>query len=144
MEFNQTEFMKQQFEPRTARVAVPTLAKWFKLEDGEAAEWEVRGLTGNEVGRLHEIEDNHRNMVDVVRSLSNNQSVVNELKKAVGISDDVPLVIMKRLEQLTMGSVNPKIDLPVAVKLCETYPVQFMVLTNKITDLTGLGLNEKK
>jgi hypothetical protein len=43
-----------------------------------------------------------------------------------------------------MASVNPTIDKPLAVKLAEQYPIEFYTLTNKITELTGLGANLKK
>jgi hypothetical protein len=45
---------------------------------------------------------------------------------------------------LTAGSVDPEITLPVAVKLAEKFPIEFMTLTNVITELTGLGFEYAK
>ena len=38
-----------------------------------------------------------------------------------------------------MGSVAPAVSLPVAVKLAEAFPIEFLQLTNEISDLTGRG-----
>jgi hypothetical protein len=40
---------------------------------------------------------------------------------------------------LVIGSVDPRIELETAIKLCKVFPVEFMQLTNKITVLTGQG-----
>jgi hypothetical protein len=40
---------------------------------------------------------------------------------------------------LVMGSVSPKIELPAAVKLAECFPIEFLSLTNEISELTGKG-----
>jgi hypothetical protein len=52
--------------------------------------------------------------------------------------------IAKRLEMLVMGSVSPEVTLPVAVKLAEAFPVEFLELTNAITTLTGQGFDMGK
>jgi hypothetical protein len=37
--------------------------------------------------------------------------------------------------------VEPKIDMPVAVKLASAFPIEFLQLTNAITELTGQGFD---
>jgi hypothetical protein len=57
----------------------------------------------------------------------------------LGLIKDTPGEIAKRLEMLVMGSVAPAVSLPVAVKLAEAFPIEFLQLTNEISDLTGRG-----
>jgi hypothetical protein len=61
------------------------------------------------------------------------------VRKALGLTADTPGEIAKRLEMLTLGSVAPAISLPVAVKLAEAFPIEFLTLTNEISELTGKG-----
>ena len=61
------------------------------------------------------------------------------LRKLIGLADDVPADLVKRLEMLERGSVDPTPDRSVLVKLAETYPVEFYQLSNAVTRLTGAG-----
>ncbi len=45
---------------------------------------------------------------------------------------------------LVYGSVNPKCDQSMAVKMGEFYPTTLYKITNKITELTGMGADIKK
>ena len=140
MAFKSKDFLKAEFQPRTAEVAVQSLAEWFD----DKPLWTVRGATASEVAKMLEASDKHKNIDSIIKAISASQDKVNELKKAIGIANDTPADIIKRLEQLVMCSVDPVVDLPVAVKLAETYPIEFYILTNKITELTGLGMDGKK
>jgi hypothetical protein len=51
----------------------------------------------------------------------------------------VPDDVAKRIEHLVLGSVDPVCTPDLAVRLCETYPVEFYQLTTKILELTGKG-----
>ncbi|MEJ1365620.1 MAG: hypothetical protein RPU42_11135 [Candidatus Sedimenticola sp. (ex Thyasira tokunagai)] len=137
------DFMAAQFKHRTEAVPVLGLADWFNCEEGETPQWTVRGITGNELARANEALLKNKKLTIftealVAASKSKSESV-REVQEALGVSDDVHGEIAKRLEMLVMGSVNPTIDLPVAVKLAENYPIEFYMLTNKITTLTGQG-----
>ena len=67
------------------------------------------------------------------------QSYREAVRRALGLTKDTPGEIAKRLEMLVLGAVSPVLTLPQAVKLAEAFPVEFLVLTNEITALTGKG-----
>ena len=66
-------------------------------------------------------------------------SIKEAVTEMLGGTMSVPVDTQKRILHLVKGSVDPKIDESVAVKLSETFPIEFLVLTNKILELTGLG-----
>ncbi len=138
MGFDSSSFMKHKFSARTEVVLVPTLSQFFDV--GEAPEWVVRGQTGNELGAAIEATTTRKSLTSIVKAIGSDSAQIDELKRAIGLSDDVPNDIVKRLNQLTSCSVSPKIDHHCAVKLAETFPIEFYILTNKITELTGLGM----
>ena len=145
MAFDQKRFLKAKMEARTEDVPVPDLAAFFS--DGEPAVWTVRGLTGQELGRANEAAAKNKLVVatmDAIATLSAKEQI-EEIKNALGLGSNVPDDVARRIEYLTVGSVNPAITQEVAVKLCETYPVEFYELTNIIAiKLTGKGSVEAK
>jgi len=138
--FKQSAFMKAQYEPRTAVIGIPALSDFF---DGKP-EWKVRGQTASEIALAINAVTKQESMASIIEAISDNESKISELKQALGVTDDTPDDIVKRLEQLTQCSIEPVIDLPCAVKLAETHPIEFYILTNKIVELTGLGMDVKK
>jgi hypothetical protein len=135
--FDLTRFEQAKFESKKARVAVEALAPFF--DEGEPAEWEVRGLTASELHNALEAEKRQGNIEAIVRAISTKQEQTKAIREALGLTGDTPGEIAKRLELLVAGSVSPKIELSVAVKLAEAFPIEFMVLSNKISELTGKG-----
>jgi hypothetical protein len=137
MPFNVELFERSQFQPRTARVPVPDLAPFFA--EGEPREWEVRNLTGAELFRANDAAERQKGVGSIVDAIGVGQESVEAIRKALGIGKGTPPELAKRLEMLVAGSVSPKIELAVAVKLAEHYPVEFAMLTREITNLTGMG-----
>jgi hypothetical protein len=142
MPFNVDAFERAPLEHRKARVAVPALAPFF--DAGEEAEFEVRGLTATELHRAIEASKRQTNIEAIVKAVAQSGDQVQAVRKALGLGSDTPGEIAKRLEMLTMGAVSPKIELPIAVKIAEAAPIEFMLLTNKITELTGQGADMGK
>jgi hypothetical protein len=139
MAFNEKKFMKTNFQPRTKKVPVPDLVEFF--DEGTTPEFEVRGLTGPELARTHEAVAKHRDISKLINGLLSGQSgeKIEAIRAALCIDDDVPSEIAKRLEMITIASVNPQITLETAVKLCDTYPIEFYEITGAIINLTGKG-----
>lgn len=137
MPFDAAAFERAEFKPRTAVVEVEALAAFFP--DGERARWTVRGLSASELHRAMEAGKRQGSVEAIVRAIATGGDQAQAVRKALGLSTDTPGEIAKRLEMLVMGSVSPKVELPVAVKLAETFPVEFLNLTNEITELTGKG-----
>jgi hypothetical protein len=139
MKFDSRKFLKTKFEKRSYPVPVPDLQAFFP--EGEEAVWIVRGLTGQELGRAEAAADRNKNIAAVVAGLTadNSREKAAAIKDLLGIGGDTPEAIVKRIEQLMMASVDPVCTRDLAVKLCETYPVEFLMITNKIVELTGQG-----
>jgi hypothetical protein len=70
---------------------------------------------------------------------SNQQEKVQAMREMLGVSESVPNELAKRLEQFTIGTVDPNMDHEMAVRFAENYPVEFFSVTNKIMELTGQG-----
>lgn len=137
MTFNLDQFDRAKFAPRTEKVAVESLASFFA--DDAPAVWEVRGLSAAELNNAMEAGKRQHSIEAIVKAMAQGGDQVEAVRKALGLSKDTPGEIAKRLEMLVSGSVNPAIKLPTAVKLAECFPIEFLQLTNKITELTGKG-----
>ncbi len=137
MPFDAAKFDAAQFTPRTEAVDVPALAAFFA--EGEPAQWHVRGLTASELHNALEAKQRQSSVEAVVKAIASSGDQVQAVRKALGLTADTPGEVAKRLEMLVMGSTAPKIELATAVKLAEHFPIEFMLITNKITELTGMG-----
>ena len=137
MPFDLERFERAKFAPRQQNVPVEALADFFA--EGEAPVWVVRGLSANELHRAMEAATRQKSVEAVVRAIAAGGDQVQAVRQALGLTADTPGEIAKRLEMLVMGSVAPKLELPTAVKLAEAFPVEFLSLTNTITELTGKG-----
>lgn len=142
MPFNAEKFEQTKFEPRKARVAVPALALFF--DEGEPAEWEVRGLNSTELHRALEASKRQSSVDAIVKAISATGDQAQAVRRALGLTKDTPGEVAKRLEMLVAGSTNPSVTLPQAVKLAETFPIEFLQLTNEISELTGQGFDVVK
>jgi hypothetical protein len=109
------------------------------FDEGETPEWEVRGLSAVELHKAMEAGKRQGSIEAIVKAIAANQDQAGAVRKALGLTKDTPGEIAKRLEMLVMGSVAPAVSLPVAVKLAEAFPIEFLQLTNEISDLTGRG-----
>ena len=139
MSFNRESFMSSRFEPRTAGVRIKKSDLQGFFEGEEEPVWTVRGLTGEELGKALEASSNLEKVQEAVSTLmSNNSQEIADSVKTL-FNKERPEDIVKRLEFLVMGSVDPECDLQMAVKVCKNFPVEFFDLTNKIRNLTGLG-----
>ena len=137
MPFNSARFEQAKFESRKARVAVEALAPFF--DPDEPAEWEVRGLTAAELHQAMDASNRQGSIETIIKALATKADQTKAIRQALGLSGDTPGEIAKRIEMLVSGSVQPQIDMPTAVKLAETFPIEFLQLTNKISELTGQG-----
>lgn len=143
MSFDAEKFQSAEFLPRIETVEVPALKDFFGKD--EKPEWQVRGLTAPELSRATAAKISHSVTDDIVKSLSERGgTLIQELREKMGLGDATPAEVAKRMEMLVMGSVNPEISLPIAVKLAEYFPIEFTVLTNRITQLTGMGFEYQK
>jgi hypothetical protein len=139
MPFSAERFERAKFEARRQRVQVDALAAFF--DDGEPAVWEVRGLSSAELHRALEASRRQDSVESIVKAIAASGDQAEAVRRALGLSKGTPGEIAKRLEMLVMGSVAPVVELPIAVKLAEAFPIEFLSLTNAITELTGKGFD---
>lgn len=139
MAFDAKKFLRTKWSPRIESVPVPDLQAFFP--DGEEAAWRVRGLSGQELGRAAEAAERNRNMAAIIDGLAGGEAreKAQAVRDLLGLGTDTPQDIAKRLEHLVLGSVDPPCPLELAVTLCEAFPVEFYLLTNRIMELTGRG-----
>mgnify|MGYP003511968556 FL=1 len=139
MGFNADRFEAAAFTPRTASLPVEALAAFF--DEGEPAVWVVRGLSTTELHNAMEAGKRQGSIESIVRAIASSGDQAEAVRSALGLSGKTPGEIAKRLEMLVCGSIAPTITLPVAVKLAEAFPIEFLTLTNTITELTGKGFD---
>jgi len=139
MPFDSKKFLKTKFTPRTADVPVPEMRDFFP--EGAMPVWKVRGLTGQELGRAAEAADRNKNMVAILEGLvaDSAKDKAEAIKELLGIGGVAAPDIAKRIEHMSIGSVDPPCAPDLAVRICEVYPIEFFQITNKIVELTGRG-----
>lgn len=138
MGFDAQAFLAEKFEPRVIDVDVPDLKPWF----GDSPPvWKVRGLTGDELGRINEAVERNRNVGSLLEGLvaPGHAEKVRSVRELFGVGDKVPDDIVKRMEILITGSMDPVCDMDLAIRLKDNYPIEFMQITNKILWATGKG-----
>ena len=137
MSFDLVKFERAKFEPRTETVTVAGLSDFFK-EDSEPV-FVVRGVTASELHNATEASKRNTAVEAVVSALASKQEQVQAIRDALGMTGSTPGEVARRLELLVAGCVTPKLTLPLAVKIAESFPVEFLDLSNRIIILTGQG-----
>ena len=134
------KFMKQEYHPREGGGLVTALSDYF--EEGKTPEYKVRGLTATELAQADLTAEKDKNVMGLVEALAGGagKEKVAAVQKALGFdSEDVPEELAKKLEYVVLGSVDPVITLPIAVKMAEVAPVEFLAISRQILVLTGQG-----
>jgi hypothetical protein len=140
-------FMRAKFIPRTAFIEVPEIAEWFGKD--QAPGFMVRGLSGDElaISNLEATKD----IVDLSQKLLS--GVVDSMSDALKVlfdahTDEIPSVMAKNFHLFMFGLLTPDIPegerLEFAEKFSKRLPVDFLRVTNKITELTGMGQTAEK
>ena len=137
MSFDLAAFERAEFTPRKGSVPVPALATFF--HEGAEPVWEVRSLTAAELHVALEDGARQKSVESVVQALTDKKDQVEAVRRALGLTKGAPGEISKRISMLVQGSVNPVLTRPLAVKLAERFPIEFMLITNEISSLTGQG-----
>lgn len=135
-----SKFMKQEYRPREGVVLVTALSGYF--EEGKTPEYKVRGLTAAELSQADLTAEKNKNVMGLVEMLAGGagKDKIAAIKGALGFdSDEVPDELAKKLEYVVMGSIDPVVTLPIAVKMAEVAPIEFLAVAREILVLTGQG-----
>lgn len=138
MGFDAARFEAARLEPRRKTIPVPGLAEWF-APDTEP-QWTIRGVSAAELHYAIEAGRRRATVTNIIKAISEREVDVKTMRSALGMpSDEVPGEVVMRQELLKTASVEPAIDLAVAVKMSELFPIEFHQLTDEIKLLTGHG-----
>ncbi len=137
MGFLADKFAQAKYEPRTEKVRVEALADFFN--PGEEPVFVVRGLTASELQKTFDAAAKLNAADQAVKAIATKQDQIDAIRGALGLNADTPAETAKRIEMVVLGSVEPKLDHALAVKIAEVAPIEFMTLTSKVLELTGKG-----
>jgi len=136
--FDEKAFKKASFKPRTHKHFVPELKEFFS--EGAELQWEVRGLEGPEMFRAKMAVDRDRTLTAAITAMSaGGNEQIQAFRELMAMGEGVPEEYSKRIELVSLGSVNPKVDRVTVVKLAKNFPATLNTLSDKIIELTGLG-----
>ena len=131
------KFMQANFAHKQAAVKLPSAMSDF------GKEWTVRAMTASELARVSDADNKSEQLKALVSALAGGKGDKAEtLREVMGIDSGVPADVRKRIEMLTLASVDPVIgdeNRDVVIKLADHFPNVFYELTNKILELTGQG-----
>lgn len=143
MAFDKKAFLKAKFEPRTEVLTIPALRGFF--DAGEEPKFVVRGLDVYEFAAVKEAKLKSKNVDNLINILANEPAQIEALREAVGVvSNDVPGELASRLEALKLGLVEPEMDQQMVVVFAKRFPIDFWVISQKVLELTGMGMEIKK
>lgn len=146
MGFSIEKFDQTQFQDRVIEVKVPELSKFFG--DKEKPIWIVRGLTGHELAKVNEAVRANKDVGSILSGITSedHSEKIEAIKESLGLTDNTPGDLVRRIAALKNASVDPIASQEMVVKLADTFPTTFYLLTNKIFELTGEGkmLGESK
>jgi len=140
MGFDKNKFIGQSFHPREGVVLVPDMKAFFP-DDCESCEWKCSGLTADELSQCNEAADKMKGLATMVDAIAGgtDKEKMNAIKSVLGIDVEMTPDMVKRLELIVRGTVDVVVDLAMAVKLSQVYPIEFFDITNEILNLTGQG-----
>lgn len=143
MGFDLNRFTSAGLTLRTAEVKTPMLKDFFG--EGEEAVFKVRGLTGEEWYAMRQAIADRRDTKALAEKILSGAG--EAIAQAIGdIYADVPEELARRINLVVAGCVEPKLDLPAAVKLFKFYAPQAHLISEEIFRLSGEGatLGESK
>jgi len=141
MTFDINKFDNADLQPRTEEIEVEELKSFFA--EGEKPIWKVKSLTGEEVARVNMAVESNREVAALIQGIlsADVDEKIQAIKEAIGISDEVPDDLARRIALLKYGSVDPVCSQSMAVKLAKGFPTVLYQLTTKILQLTGMGFS---
>lgn len=146
MGFKAKEFVKAALQPRevTLREEIVDLAPWFN----GPPEWTLRSITYDEYeGCRQRSLGAVQRLGEAVASFleKQGQEQIEEAKKAAQEWNRLLPSTQLSCEMLAIASVEPKIDIRIAIRLSEAHPVEFGKLAGAAWELFGKGqVTQKK
>ena len=140
MPFDINAFDLAQVKFPTKKIPVPELKAFF--DEDETPEFEIRGLTGNELAIVNEAVETVNKTRIMIEALSKGSE--SAMKKGLETflnkvgDESSPEDAVRRLKMLELGTV-PSLPEHICVKLASAKGTMFYKLTNEIIRMTGDG-----
>ena len=147
-DFDLAAFRKAKFQQREEDVPLSGLtAAGFGGYDGEGDEatpklvvFRVRGLTSQELAKAEQEAENSQVLVKVAERLAGSEAEkVQALMDGLGLGDETPKALAKKLAHVQMAVVSEDLKLQDVVRIADAFPMDFLELSNQIYNLTGKG-----
>jgi len=147
--FDVSAFSREKYCPREAEVSFSIPVPGGDPLKPVEQVFKVKGLTAEELARIDQVVDNNKNLqalLDAVIKADSGdlKSRLDAIKELAGMSNDIPASHVKKLAIFRAGCVNPEFNQADAVKFSNVHPIEFIMISNKIYELTGLGQQVKK
>lgn len=138
MAFDTNAFDLAAFTQPTKKIPVPELQSFF-AED-ESPEFEIRGLTGNELAIVNEEVETASKTKILIEAIvgGTDQGLKSGIETFLNKGGVTPSDLVRRFKMLQFGSIPPLPE-QVCVKLANAKPTTFYRITNEIIRLTGEG-----
>ncbi len=146
--FDLDAFRKAKFQAREQEVPLPGLTSGgFGGYEGEGDDaqpvpvvFKVRGLTADELARADQEADNSKLLGKVAERLAGSEAEkAQALLDGLGLGDDTPQALAKKLAHVQMAVVEPQLKIQDVVRIADAYPTDFLELSSQIYSLTGQG-----
>ncbi len=140
MTFDINKFRNVRSTPRTKEVEVPQLSSFFEAD--EKPVFKIRNLTGHEVAVCNEAVKTNSQLRAVVEKMvsDNAKEKAAAICESLGVSSDkTPDDLVRRINVLRLGSIEPEFVNEDAVRFASMFPIPFYNLTNHILNLTDSG-----
>lgn len=138
MGFDIEKFRQAQFESRTKEIQAEALKVFFGKD--EKPVFKIRNLTAEELAKVRDSVQRKKDIDSVVNLLASQgaKSKADGIKKALGW-DDHPDDFVRRLTIMEIGTVDPRLERDVCVKISEVNSMLFQKITDEIMLLSGEG-----
>ena len=139
MVFDIEKFRNVKTKPRIKEIEIESLKFFFK--ENEKPIFKVRNLTGHEVADCNESVQKNKAITKLIEGLmsENASKKAQAVCDSMGLNEKTPDDLVRRISMLKFGTVDPEFNNEDSVRLAAMFPTQFYMLTNEITQLTGLG-----
>lgn len=137
--FDAAKFDRQEFHPRTEDVYLDVMAPFFP--EGEEPIFKIKSLSADEVARTNDAIKTAKmaeSMIDALATM-NKPDMVKSMKAQLGYGDEINSDVQRRIELIIYGTIEPELPRELIVKMAENLPTAFYKLSNRITEITGLG-----
>lgn len=138
---NLNKFEQASILQRTREIDVPQLQDFF--DEGKDPIWRIRALSSEDIAMVNDAQERNASIGTLVTAIvgSSGADKAEAIKSAMGIGDETPQDVVRRIEIMLRGSIDldPESHRDIVIKIAMYYPTVFMTISNEILSLSGEG-----